>query len=840
MTGWEFTSPLALLNEWRDREDGADLHEFLLLGSAVDLPFLERVAVPAARAMGARITVVGDAARGRYEPVDVRMAGRAYFHGLAACAGAFHPKVALLVGERDIVAAVGSGDPTMAGWGHDDELWTVLRGTRETVPAALAQLGEWLQMLPAGVAVPEYVDALLQEIAAPLEGARPAGGDVRLLHNLDEGLLGQVPGGPVDELCLYAPSVDAGGDALAEIVAHFDPARVVIGLQERWTGYDGDALALVLDGRDAEIRLLAEDVPRHGKLVEWARDGRRWALTGSADLTGEALLRSLGEGGHCELAVLSPVGTSLMPEGTACPPDRMAGRRTIREVEPRRGPSVLGALVGARGVRITLARPYDVEVAVEASPDGSPGSWTAAGTVPAGETVAVFAVPGPAGAVVRVRADLGAGAEVSPPVFAADPGRCGRWADDERPRLRVPYTEQEILTGEQGRRFRHDLLRLAERLTALRTAGTETARDANVQDRYAAWLEDHERAIGAPLTGALFGHRVDAPFGPRWGPGEGVALDEPVAGEEAVPAPLPAGEREEWRGWTSRAVGAVAPEGAAPPLPVRMLVARLFVRLLGHGVWTPDDPSWREDLARLLRRLPPEDADGVPEEASQHVNALIAVCMGLLNSGAPPTGDAPEDLPAAAAWERVRPLVADADPALAGDLLIPPVLPHARVLSRSELEGLVQLAHDDDPVAHIAAELADNGWELEEDEGVHRVRGSFTNPVPIAARVATLLGEHRDIALVQAVSGGRWAFVAWRRPDLLLASAPMGNAWRLYRLTGLATPESRLGSGDGMNNIGLVGRPIRLGQVPPDTAQRLLKDAGTDHLELLERLTSAI
>ncbi|MFC7561989.1 hypothetical protein ACFQU9_01725 [Actinomadura namibiensis] len=174
MTGWEFTSPLALLNEWRDREDGADLHEFLLLGSAVDLPFLERVAVPAARAMGARITVVGDAARGRYDPVDVRMAGRAYFHGLAACAGAFHPKVALLVGERDIVAAVGSGDPTMDGWGHDDELWTVLRGTREAVPAALAQLGEWLQMLPAGVAVPEYVDALLQEIAAPLEGARPA------------------------------------------------------------------------------------------------------------------------------------------------------------------------------------------------------------------------------------------------------------------------------------------------------------------------------------------------------------------------------------------------------------------------------------------------------------------------------------------------------------------------------------------------------------------------------------------------------------------------------------------------------------------------------------------
>jgi hypothetical protein len=111
--GWSITSPLALLEEWQGRAAEQNLHDLILLGFTVNLPFLEKVAVRTARDLGARVTVVGDAAHSDYDPIDVRL--RSYFTARAACRGAFHPKLALLIGENDIVAAIGSGNPTMAG-----------------------------------------------------------------------------------------------------------------------------------------------------------------------------------------------------------------------------------------------------------------------------------------------------------------------------------------------------------------------------------------------------------------------------------------------------------------------------------------------------------------------------------------------------------------------------------------------------------------------------------------------------------------------------------------------------------------------------------------------------
>jgi hypothetical protein len=121
-----FASPVTLLREWSERSDQQALHEALFLGFTVDRPFLEKVAIPVARGLGARTAVIGDAAQGLYDPVDVRMAGRSYLHGLASCQRAFHPKVVLLVGEHACRLAVGSGNPTLSGWGANDELWTVV------------------------------------------------------------------------------------------------------------------------------------------------------------------------------------------------------------------------------------------------------------------------------------------------------------------------------------------------------------------------------------------------------------------------------------------------------------------------------------------------------------------------------------------------------------------------------------------------------------------------------------------------------------------------------------------------------------------------------------------
>ena len=263
-------------------------------------------------------------------------------------------------------------------------------------------------------------------------------------------LLGQLPRGPVQELCLYAPFVDQTGQALAEIFDWFDPGRVVIGLQEHWTSYDGDAVLRAAGHRQVEIRLLPERFPRHGKLLEWQADDSRHALTGSANLTRSALTRATADGGNCELAVLTPVGASLMPEGICVAAAHLQGRRTVSEITPAPAVLLLGALLTRAGLVVTLARAYDVDVTIETSPDGSPGSWTGIGTVPAGQDEAVFPLSGWAGAAVRAVAVLaGTGRAESPPVFTVDPARCARrQADDHRPRLQHSYTEEEIFTDD--------------------------------------------------------------------------------------------------------------------------------------------------------------------------------------------------------------------------------------------------------------------------------------------------------------------------------------------------------------------------------------------------------
>jgi hypothetical protein len=292
-------------------------------------------------------------------------------------------------------------------------------------------------------------------------------------------------------------------------------------------------------------------------------------------------------------------------------------------------------------------------------------------------------------------------------------------------------------------------------------------------------------------------------------------------------------ERAAWRNWTGRLVLMVASGEHPPPLLFTLHAARITIQLLAHGVWDLEDQSWRDLLTELAVHLIPDPVQDVPDPARQVAATLAAICMGLLRSGVSLTGGAPADLLAARTWKIVKPLVAEADPYLAGDLLIAPIHARAIVLNLSELEDAILLAMDDDPASVLIAELAEHGWNVERAGPVYCVSGAFTNPVTVAARVATQLGEHQDLVLVHARAPGGWAFIAWRRPHLALAHAP-GNTWRHYRLDGpIASPASRFTGGEGLPSTGLVGRPVRLGQIPPPAVQELLAAAGTDHLTVL-------
>ncbi|MEU3018684.1 hypothetical protein ABZ635_14960 [Nocardiopsis sp. NPDC007018] len=143
---------------------------------------------------------------------------------------------------------------------------------------------------------------------------------------------------------------------------------------------------------------------------------------------------------------------------------------------------------------------------------------------------------------------------------------------------------------------------------------------------------------------------------------------------------------------------------------------------------------------------------------------------------------------------------------------------------------------DDPRLSEVTAELEEAGWSLESDAGLHRVRGAFTNPVPVAARVAELLEEDTGPVLVHAEGPKGWALIVWRRPTLLLASAPRGSAWRLYRVDPPATPSSRLGGGEGVSRVGLLRTSAPLHRVPHRDVLAFLESLGTDHITLLERV----
>ncbi|MCC4314817.1 hypothetical protein LL584_05710 [Streptomyces malaysiensis subsp. malaysiensis] len=130
-----------------------------------------------------------------------------------------------------------------------------------------------------------------------------------------------------------------------------------------------------LRGFNAQIRLLDETRMRHGKFLDWQTDGRRYALTGSPNLTSAALCTSTRDGGNCELAVLAADTPPLLPEkGRITALANLAGR-TIRPFESTGHTLILlGAKTDSEGLHVSLARSQPLPVVISTSPDGSPGS----------------------------------------------------------------------------------------------------------------------------------------------------------------------------------------------------------------------------------------------------------------------------------------------------------------------------------------------------------------------------------------------------------------------------------------------------------------------------------
>lgn len=868
---FDFQSPLALIRQWQQRADSARLLEVLITGYTLDLAFFEKRCVSMARGLGARITVLADAHQSVHDPADVRLAGTSYQHANVVCQGAFHPKLAVLIGEEDVWVAIGSGNPTTSGWGHNDELWLVLKSSRQAGPTALSELANWLRRLHSHVKMPTWIASTVIEIADMVtpevtDDSVPA---LRVLGNLETPIIGQLPAVEVHSLALSAPFFDYASAAVRELVARFKPKDLIVGIQPRLGSYDGASLAaatahvpgtLFRDLPDSDGRV------SHGKLVEWSVDGKSNALIGSPNLSYAALLSSTEKGGNCELAVIFPVDQTLLPEGTNVAVETIRQRSTLSEVaEPRQSPPVtlLGARREPEGITVELIVDSSVPVVIETSPNGGPGTWQQCHVVRPGGTsgsdvvVERFQAPEQMGAAVRAVVDNPNTPYTTPAVFLTDTTRClPRQVNSSAPRLKQQFGD--FFSDEKlQRRFEVDLLRLLAENASQRSQSTHSrpARQhsarASGNDRWTLWLEGTEATIGPTFTSSLFPFASAARTSratplQQWDidladASEDIPEDEdaesvdPITDDEESgvrrPPIVPTAMHQKMQGFAIK-LASKARKTPRPSLELRMLVLQLVLDLLAAGVWGPDDEQWRAPLADSVTALPPSNDEDVPDRALDFLGSLAAVGLALLNQDASLSGGREKDLIFRRSWETASLYAAMAQIELSEQYLYQPAEGYSRVAGLAGVEAVIELAQDfvNDANAAVRAAAydvaAEKGWEVEFDDGLWTVSAPHAVARTAAAKIATVIGEYeKTCGVIVTTERGKCALL---RHNMALAVAE-NNCWRVSRLpSSLSTPSSLLSEGP------LKGEAFSL-RTPPAAVVDLADRLGVS-LERLEAL----
>ncbi|WP_328937465.1 hypothetical protein OG288_12480 [Streptomyces tauricus] len=861
-----FASPLTLILD-EERTGGRSLEEALFLSFTADLGFFEEVVLGVTQATGARVTVAGDVSMTRNDPRSVRRAGRSYLAGLAYAHGAaFHPKLMVLAGPEHATIALGSGNTTLAGWQANAELWTVLRVDGEQSPTAVPELSAWLRDLPEKVRFSAGVPQVLGRVAALLDRLHrdrtPAASQVRVVSSLRSPIIDQLPQGPVDELAVFAPFYDRRSMALRRLLERFRPSRFTLAYQPGLSDLDGPSVAALVKEYDGRVVSDNGQRYRHGKLVEWVSEGQRWALTGSPNLSAAALLLSQGEGGNCELGVITPIPATLLPNGTDEPAARLHTVPTLPRPIAGGGPLLLGALRVSDGLEISVARPLSDTAHLELSQAAAPPeAWERIADVPPGQATLTVTAPADAGSRVRlVVVDSDGVPSFGNIVFVVDPDRALRRmtpAQSQAPTTRPPDLFADPRLAE---RFLGDLETLRTGLTptpagvsaSSSTGGAvATAPLDGDEDGWERYLDECAGRVGHPLTRFALGlplpTDISTPFqdllpvswDERFTDDIEAALDDDTA--EAVAAehdPEAAGAanaitlpdlrqadqevRRRYRRWVERLV-ALAPQLGPPE---RMLVVRLTLWTVAAGAWPPAHTDWVPLLSRAVRALNRND---LPERIEPQVGSLAAVALAVLRSHAPRYEITPETLAFNEASQAVDRLLPAVDSAYVTeytallDTAFGPAVDPAAVLDVAS--DVVQ----DDPLADAVWSLAEKGRD------VHRhgrlllhVTGRFSNPALVALEA---VGAAEDAPLVGAWAdsgsdsgGGAWALVVWRRPDLIVVDArrPI-PLWRHYRLTGLVGPRA-LAAQRGFESAASVPHGPR--NQPFELAHQVLSDLG--------------
>ena len=190
---------------------------------------------------------------------------------------------------------------------------------------------------------------------------RPTDDTTRFVHNLSTPLIDQLPDGPVDDLVISSPFFDQSGTALQRVLDKLQPATVTLATQDTDV-LDGATVLAAIQRFGAAVTVKRTVANRyyHGKLIEWTRDGDRFGLTGSANMSAPALLRTVADGGNVETGVIASHPATLEPPD-AQPADTslLADRTWISRDTGVRGPSLLSVIIDADDLVVHLGRPLD-------------------------------------------------------------------------------------------------------------------------------------------------------------------------------------------------------------------------------------------------------------------------------------------------------------------------------------------------------------------------------------------------------------------------------------------------------------------------------------------------
>lgn len=857
-------SPLTLIRQAagldRQASDLQEYEEALLLSYTVDFGFLDAVAVAPLRSTGARVTAVGDVTMANFDPRSAPRAGREFNAAYAQCRGAFHPKLFVLASASQARIAIGSGNATMAGWSYNHELWTVITCTPDQGSPLAAQLADWLGELSTAVRFSAGVNDRMNNVAGLLRQANgsslESASGIQLVSSLAVPVIDQLPTGPVDELRVFAPFFDPGATALTQLIERFQPTSIEVQVQSGLSQFDGAAILSAIGDREGRVLDDTDYRYRHGKLVEWSRDGRRWALTGSANISAAAMLRTQVGDGNCELGLISEVTDSLMPDGAS----EMANDHIRSITAPLRnpdafsGPLLLGAHRSDHDVQIALtsALPDATRVQYMAF-DGD--QWADLAVALVDERTLSTCEPLLPGSRIRLRMSLAGTISFSNIVTVTElattaarrvPGSGSRAPKYALEALFSPTLLERLLGDLQD--LRRDLKSLgvnSSRSVAAQHDANEDPIDGGAE------IEAFEAKIGLPVLNFSIGAapETNTDVDP-----EGQLEDEDLeddqytdAEEDADPSdttppddadPIEkisrttAQTRARYRRWAQRAVDRMS----TLTVTGRLAVARIILWLMAAGVWESDDEAACLVLTRAVRTL---GSAAPPAELESSVGSFTAICVALLKRKIPTQRGTREALEFANAVEDVAFLLAGADINTVDNYLrnlVDPTAVESLGFSMESEQVMAVAAQmlERDEIADAMNLLIDEGFDVSRPlPRVLHIHAKSSRPELIALQTLSY-AETDDLAAAWCTTpANKWSLILWRKPDFIVINSngekpPLWSHFRTHLDLKVVRQGERTGSADD-RRFGMATE-VRYGAkiVPIELGVHMLSELGLD------------